>query len=371
VHDQEGLDMSDQHAADTAALVKRVEELEARLAQMTTAAPRSSVAPTDDGPATEATTSRRGLLKLAGATAVGAAATSLLAAAPAAATDGGSLVIGADNLEEAATLLRYDGSSAIGSTNLLTVYDYEDTLSGADNSVYPATVAGWAIDGPAGVGSGVYGYTVMSGGYGTVGRSAGDASSHGVLALSSGGYGLVAGGALAPIQMTPASSAGAPTSGAHQLGELYVDSHGTMYRCVVAGTPGSWAPLNSVVPLASPVRVVDTRDGTGGITGPLTASTTATSSNLTGSFGIPASAIAVVGTVTLVATGANLPGAGFLTVFPGGAAVPSTSNVNADTGHAIASGATVGLGTGGNTGKVSFNASFAAHALLDVAAYII
>lgn len=154
-------------------------------------------------------------------------------------------------------------------------------------------------------------------------------------------------------------------------GDFYVDSTGILYRCVVNGTPGTWVPMYTTVPLASPVRVIDTRNGTGGISGPLTADSTATSSDITSLAGIPPASVAVLGTVTLVATGQNLPGAGYLTVFPAGTSVPSTSNVNADTGHAIASGLTLALGKAANAGKVSFFASFASHALLDVTAYII
>lgn len=239
-------------------------------------------------------------------------------------------MLGEDNTASAATTT-LETSSGQG----LEVTSYEDGVN-----------ALFGVDGSPGGGYGVSGYSVN-------------------------GYGVYAYGGVAPLLLIPSSTAGAPTSGFHQLGEVYVDSAGTFYRCVVAGTPGTWAPMYTTVPLASPVRVVDTRNGTGGITGPLAVSTTATSINLTGSSGIPASAIAVVGTVTMVATGENLPGAGYMTVFPGGTAVPSTSNVNADTGHAIASGLTVALGSGAHAGQISFNASFACHALLDVAAYII
>lgn len=362
---QKGSDMEHDHVNDSSALLKRIEELEARVTQLTKS-PRAGGPTAAGDTSAAATTSRRGLLKLAGATAVGAAATSLLVAAPAGAADGGAIDIGADNLGEAGTGLRYNGSSGIGGTNIYTVSDSSSPASDY-SSMFPSALAGWAQGGPAGVTHGIYGYTDVTGGYGTVGWGVGADTTHGLYGVSTAGYGVVADGARAPLRLVPASSTGAPTSGAHQLGEIWVDSAGILYKCVTAGSPGVWAAVYSTVPLGSPVRVVDTRNGTGGITGPLTANTTATSSNLTGSSGIPAAAIAVVGTITMVATGSDLPGAGFLTAFPGGGTLPSTSNVNADTGHAIASGLTVGLGAG----KVSFNASIACHALLDVAAYII
>jgi hypothetical protein len=358
--------MDHQDVNDTTALLRRIEDLETQMAQMR----RTARAAEDlrDQPDEETTTSRRGLLKLAGATAVGAAASTLLMAAPASAADSGNMVIGVENLEEAPTYLQYDGGASMPTDNLFTVSDYATSLVDSHDSAFPATVAGWALDGPAQTLTGVYGYTVMSNGYGTVGWGNGDATTHGVLA-SGTGYGIVAAGDVAQILLSPGSTPGHPTGGDHQLGEIYVDSSGTMFRCVADGTPGIWAPMYSTVPLATPHRVIDTRSAIGGIVGPLSPDTTATSFNITGgSSGIPGEAVAVVGTVTMVATGQNLPGAGFLTVFPGGSAVPTTSNVNADTGHAIASGLTVGLGNGG---EVSMVASIACHALLDVSAYII
>jgi hypothetical protein len=363
--------MTDQNATDSAVLLKRIEDLEAQLAQVAQAQ-RASEAPTSERSEAETTTSRRGLLKLAGAAAAGAAATSLLAAAPAAAADGGNLVIGSTaNVEEAETWLGYDGIGPLASRNMMTVYDYGGSLDDIALSFYPSALAGWAINGAAAITSGVYGYSAANGGFGVVGVANANAASHGVLAQSSQGYGIVATGPLAPIYLVPAASAGAPASGAHAQGEVYVDSNGTMYRCQVSGTPGKWAPMYSPVPLASPVRVIDSRNGTGGITGPLVAGTTATSSNLTGGSAIPAEAIAVFGTVTMVATGQNLPGAGYLTVFPGGAAVPTASNVNAGNSHAIASGLNVKLGSGGNAGKLSVVASTPCHVVIDIAGYIL
>ena len=358
--------MEHEDVNDTTALLKRIEELEAGMAQLVRAPERGGVAAVDQ--TAEEKTSRRGLLKLAGATAVGAAATSLLAGTPAGAADSGNMIIGVENLEEAPTYLQYDGSATMPADNLFTVADNGSSLVDSHDSTYPASVAGWALDGPAGTLAGIYGYSVMTNGYGTVGRGNGDATTHGVLATGTG-YGLVASGDLAPILLTPGATHGPPTGSAHQLGEIYVDSSGVLFRCVAGGTPGSWAPMYSTVPLATPHRVIDTRSATGGIVGPLSPNTTATSFNITGgSSGIPGEAVAVVGTVTMVATGQSLPGSGYLTVFPGGGAVPTTSNVNADTGHAIASGLTVGLGSGG---EVSMVASIACHALLDVAAYIV
>jgi hypothetical protein len=258
--------------------------------------------------------------------------------------------------------------------------------SGGGYGVRGESDAGTGVYGTSTTGTGVQGATSSdgqsavngtdtstAGGSGVFGESANGA---GVIGLSTAGYGLIGAGALAPLALLPAGSAGAPASGAHNLGEVYVDSAGVLYKCVTAGTPGLWAPLLSTIPLASPVRVIDSRVPTGGISGPISPGTTYTSSVITGGgSGIPAVAVAVVGTLTLVAgtSGGSLNG-GFLAVFPGGTTWPGTSNVNGDTSHAIASGVTVGLGAGANAGKVSVYAGATGapvHVLLDVAAYII
>jgi hypothetical protein len=225
------------NADDTAALIKRVEELEARLTQLTHVPPSGGKATTDRS-AARTITSRRGLFKLAGTAAVGGAAASLLAASPASATDGNGILMGDQNVEEAPTWLHYDGTSSIGSTDLFTVYDSTGPLN---NSSFPSALAGWAVAGAAAVANGVYGYTSVSDGYGSIGFGDHDTSTHGVLASSTAGYGLVAQGGLAPIRIEPAGTAGAPTSGAHAVGELYVDSSGVLYQCITAGSPGTWA----------------------------------------------------------------------------------------------------------------------------------
>jgi hypothetical protein len=89
-------------------------------------------------------------------------------------------------------------------------------------------------------GSGVYG-THAGGGVGVLGTAP---SGSGVSGSSTGGYGVSAQGGLAPLYLTPASTHGHPTSGAHQRGELLVDAIGTLFLCVTAGTPGSWKKVS-------------------------------------------------------------------------------------------------------------------------------
>ncbi len=59
-------------------------------------------------------------------------------------------------------------------------------------------------------------------------------------ATSGSGLGVLAIGGLAPLRLAASGSAGAPTVGAHSMGELYVDSGGVLWFCVATGTPGTW-----------------------------------------------------------------------------------------------------------------------------------
>ena len=202
----------------------------------------------------------------------------------------------------------------------------------------------------------------------------------GLLGQSTGaGYGASLAGGLAPLHLTPAASAGPPATGSHVLGELYVDSNGVQYRCAAAGTPGTWVPQYSVVPLPSPVRVINTSTGEGGISGPLVPGATVhTSAALAGTNGIPDGAIGLVANLALSGVGgAVLNGFGVLTIFPAGTATPATANINAGAGcYALSNTVTVAFGTGANAGQLSLvwdggGAVPNAQAYLDVTAYLL
>jgi peptidoglycan hydrolase-like protein with peptidoglycan-binding domain len=91
-----------------------------------------------------------------------------------------------------------------------------------------------------------------------------------------------------------------------------------------------------------PSRVLDTRDGTGGPAGAL-AGGVRRDLVLGGAGGVPGGAVAVALNVTAV----NPSAAGFLTVWPAGAAQPLASNLNVVPGQTVPNVVLVGLGTGG------------------------
>jgi hypothetical protein len=69
----------------------------------------------------------------------------------------------------------------------------------------------------------------------------------GVISHGYAGVGGDFSGTSAPIRLQAATTPGAPqvSSGAHQKGELYVDSNGVLFICKTAGTPGLWVKVGS------------------------------------------------------------------------------------------------------------------------------
>jgi hypothetical protein len=65
-----------------------------------------------------------------------------------------------------------------------------------------------------------------------------DVQGIGVRGMSKHGYGATLQGGRAPLRLLPAETAGAPTSGDHEVGELFVDSNGDLFFCKVKSTPG-------------------------------------------------------------------------------------------------------------------------------------
>jgi hypothetical protein len=80
-----------------------------------------------------------------------------------------------------------------------------------------------------------------------------------IAGTSSEGVGGYFQGSNAPILLAPAASTGAPTTGTHAKGELYVDSAGGLYICQGNGTPGTWVKVytSNVVILDAVARIID------------------------------------------------------------------------------------------------------------------
>ena len=101
------------------------------------------------------------------------------------------------------------------------------------------SVSGPGVEGRSGSYVGVDGFCLNGTGVHGLGGDSG------VTGTSQKGYGGTFGGprARAAIRLLPAETPGAPTTGTHQVGELFVDSQGALYYCRKGGTPGTWVTL--------------------------------------------------------------------------------------------------------------------------------
>jgi hypothetical protein len=342
---------------------------------------------------------RRHLLKILGATAVGAVGASLLEAAPAGATPGSAVLASQSNSSDATTEIDTTSGSGLqgmtsdtGAPGLFGVVTATSgILPGVSAGVLGDSTTEYGVVGTSTVESGVYGVAGGSSGlndgnltagllgdsnatdavigfssaaHGVTGVTSADSSSgvfgedvspgstaFGVLGLSENGIGIQAQGGLAPIQLVPSGTAGAPTTGTAVLGEMYVDSNGVFYKCLVAGTPGTWVPMYSSIPLLTPIRVFDSRTSkppaapsraVGPVVGGTTQPLQITGASV-GGVEVPSGAVGVIGNVTVVHAVAS----GYLTLYPDGVARPTTSSLNYPDANPICNGATVGLSSAG------------------------
>jgi alpha-tubulin suppressor-like RCC1 family protein len=108
-------------------------------------------------------------------------------------------------------------------------------------------------------------------------------------------------------------------------------------HAVVANVNGSFAPL-------TPARVMDTRNGTGGVPVANVPGHGTLTFTLAGQGGVPATGVSAV---VLNVTATDVASAGFITVFPGGGSQPLASNLNVATSQTVANLVTVAMGSGG------------------------
>ena len=318
--------------------------------------------------------SRRDVLRLAGAAVVGVAGGVALNALPAAAAQGAAVNAGVLNTADLTTsLVPTNATVALGSRGLFEA----DMRSGTTgNGVWGFASLGYAgVIGQASTdatngGVGVQGYDPGGFGYGVLAGSLGGID---IGALGAGNIQQVA----LPAAALTASPAGPPNYAPANY-EQVRDGNGVVW---LSGTAGSWRRDNTVrvdnaagTAAFTPARILDTRSATGPTAGqPLHGDgTTYTFGPFTGTNGIPADAIGIVGNLTMVGFSA----AGYAALFPGGVAWPGNSSINfgppfASSGWANAF--TLGFGTGANAGKVSIRLSqngITSHAILDVTAYL-
>ncbi|MEV4540021.1 hypothetical protein [Micromonospora echinaurantiaca] len=146
--------------------------------------------------------------------------------------------------------------------------------------------------------------------------------------------------------------------------------------CALAGLPASAAPVTRPVAAAvaadtvvgtyyplAPERLMDTRSGLGGRTGPLGARTVV-DLQVAGRGGVPASG---AGSVVLNVTVAGPTASGYLTVYPAGQTRPTVSSVNFGAGWLGSNNVTVKLDPDGRVGI--YHHAGTTHVVLDVVGF--
>ena len=263
---------------------------------------------TTEPAAAEARSSRRNLLRLAGAAAVAGAGASLLATGSASAATGA---------------MQYGGTNEAGNSA----------------TVLNSTAASTLIVGNGNAGSAIVGQSTASG-TGVLGQmSQPTASAYGVQGSINGslGYGVVASGGQAQLRLAPMMGVGPSNIVAtHQIGEIAYDmSTNALWVCVDAGSPGTWRKLGGLATAGafhaiSPSRVWDSRKAAAPIsTGQNVTRSVANKLDIFGAVDIPnivpAKATAIAFTLTVTKT---VGGSGYLSVNEGGNTEISASTIN-------------------------------------------
>jgi hypothetical protein len=102
------------------------------------------------------------------------------------------------------------------------------------------STSGHGITGASTSGAGAYGFSTSG-----PGVSGGSENGPGVSGRSTTGRGGVFFGGAAQIRLTPAGTKGKPTSGAHQIGDLFLDKAAALFICTKSGTPGTWVKVTT------------------------------------------------------------------------------------------------------------------------------
>ena len=352
--------------ADDRTQADRVHELEDKVAELTAVIQRlvgglSPSATPRAGEATEATASRRGMLKLAGAAAAGAVGAAVVGnAMPVAAATGDMMLVGQTMLPtSSADVTTLFGGSFYSIVDTAATYEYADSGFNAGGALLGRNTSTTNDNnvraGVVGVGDTLIGAGGSA--HGVAGINGTDSAAAAVLAFSRSDSvvaGLRTRSLNGPGIHLVADRTGVPVAGSWVQNSLLSDTGGNLWYCVNGGTPGTWRKLTGIGVAGgfhpiSPVRVYDSRaaaptpgaiasganrtvsvaDGRDLVTGAVNAAGI-----------VPAGATAVFANVTI----ANTTAQGFLAINPGGNTTVAASAINwSASGQILANGLSLTL----------------------------
>ncbi len=257
------MDIADELRALKDTVEAQQRQIESLTAQRTTA-PDGGEVGADSTRVADADTTRRGFFTKAIVAGAAGAAGLAATAQPAAAGigTGEEFTLGVYNqANDTTTLFRAAPSDKTGLA--VSVDGAAVAASGSSptgTGLEGSTTSGTGIVGLADGGDGAFGQTVS--GRGVVGTAD---TGVGLSAFSESGTGAVVGSTTGvPLQITPGSTVGPPTSGFHPTGGIYLDAAGQLFICLGDGSPGFWSLVNTppgLQLLGTPQRAYDSRPG--------------------------------------------------------------------------------------------------------------
>jgi hypothetical protein len=239
------------------------------------------------------------------------------------------------------------GAGVFGST--ATGFGVAGSSSSSGTGVKAQSDSGTGLDGSSGSGTGVHG-------------------------SSGSGISLRASNPTTPgahLLLDPAGASGPPATGAHALGQFWMDSLGVLWQCMVAGTPGTWVRQASLVPLAAPFRVYDSRTGQPNPSGSPqgTLAFGAAARTIDCSPAVPTGTSTILFNLTVTGTAGSHAGA--LLVWAAGVSQPLSSSINwSGPGTTLANAVTSACDTSRHVQvRCVASAGSSTHFLLDVIGY--
>jgi hypothetical protein len=239
-------------------------------------------------------------------------------------------------------------------------------------------------------GVGVLGRNLAIGGVGVWGAATGFGTGLQGVSLDGRDLSLFGGGVLG---QKPQTVIGPPTARpggfAFAAGDAVRDAAGDLYLCVVGGTTGVWRKVTAAAPgfqaasgsvnyLSSPIRIFDTRDGTGVTAGVINDGETRecqVAGVTKGAVSIPTGIVAVIGNLAVTSTANTSGTGGYLTLYPQGSPPPAgheTATINwFGANQSLNNGCTVRVNAGFFTVKNGIlGHSSATHVIFDATAFI-
>lgn len=191
-----------------------------------------------------------------------------------------------------------------------------------------------------------------------------DAVHFAIIANTCGGTVAVGDQCTVSVRFQPLAGAGTRTAKLTIFDDLAPQGGGGTGRdVVVTGTTNPPPSPDGEFTALTPARIVDTRDGTGGRSGPLGPGESM-AVTVTGVGGVPVTGVAAV---VMNVTATEPTAATFVTIWPSGVARPTNSNLNVVAGQSVPNLVTVAVGA--DSAVLAYNHAGTTHLVFDIVGF--